>query len=293
MKVDQLERLQGPIFKNFVQTLEAGRLNHAYLFSGDFASMDMALFLSKALFCQNKKGALPCEECRSCRLIEEEEFADVTIVRPQNQVIKTDRVRELVRSFSQSGVESSRQVFIISQADKMHTNAANSLLKVMEEPQSEIYLFLLTADAEKVLPTIRSRAQLITFPKNQAYLEVQYQEMGLLLNQAQALASLTANPEEGGALLEDGFVELHAAAKRFAKIYLEGTDQALLEASRLALLANDKAKQGQVFDLLEGIWCRNLEDSRVVLALEKIHEARLYWQANVSFQASLEFTCLT
>ena len=72
-----------------------------------------------------------------------EEFPDVTIIRPMNQIIKTERIRELVGQFSQSGIENQRQVFIIEQAEKMHVNAANSLLKVIEEPQSEIYIFFL------------------------------------------------------------------------------------------------------------------------------------------------------
>ena len=63
------------------------------------------------------------------RLIEEEEFSDVKIVRPVNQIIKTDRIRSLVQDFSQSGFEGSRQAFIVQDADKMHTNAAQLSLK--------------------------------------------------------------------------------------------------------------------------------------------------------------------
>ena len=54
-------------------------------------------------------------------------------------------------------------MFIIRDADKMHVNAANSLLKFIEEPQSQIYIFLLTADDSRMLPTIKSRAQLFLF----------------------------------------------------------------------------------------------------------------------------------
>ena len=85
-----------------------------------------------------------------------------TLIKPVNQVIKTERIRELVGQFSQAGIESQQQVFIIEQAEKMHPNAANSLLKVIEEPQSEVYIFFLTSDEEKILPTIRSRTQIST-----------------------------------------------------------------------------------------------------------------------------------
>jgi len=154
MKQEQLRACQPLQFERFVHILEQGQLNHAYLFSGNFGSLEMALFLSKSLFCSEKTGIFPCEKCRNCKLIEQEEFPDVTIIKPLNQVIKTERIRELVGQFSQSGIENQRQVFIIEQAEKMHVNAANSLLKVIEEPQSEIYIFFLTDDEEQMLPTI-------------------------------------------------------------------------------------------------------------------------------------------
>ena len=100
-------------------------------------------FWLRAFFCTDKVGVLSCEKCRNCKLIEQGEFPDVTLIKPVNQVIKTERIRELVGQFSQAGIESQQQVFIIEQADKMHPNAANSLLKVIEEPQSEVLHFLL------------------------------------------------------------------------------------------------------------------------------------------------------
>ena len=134
MKQDQLKAWQPDQFDRFVRILEQNQLNHAYLFSGFFGSLEMAQFLAKSLFCMDKVGILPCEKCRNCKLIEQEEFPDVTLIKPVNQVIKTERIRELVAQFSQAGIESQQQVFIIEQAEKMHPNAANSLLKVIEEP---------------------------------------------------------------------------------------------------------------------------------------------------------------
>ena len=105
MKQDQLRACQPLQFERFVHILEQGQLNHAYLFSGNFGSLEMALFLSKSLFCSEKTGIFPCEKCRNCKLIEQEELPDVTIIKPLNQVIKTERIRELVSQFSQSGIE--------------------------------------------------------------------------------------------------------------------------------------------------------------------------------------------
>ena len=180
MKLEEIQQLQPELVERFTHILEHKQLSHAYLFTGSFASFEMALLLAQSQFCEDLQGVWPCGKCRSCRLIAEEEFSDVKIVRPVNQIIKTDRIRSLVQDFSQSGFEGSRQVFIVQDADKMHTNAANSLLKVMEEPQSEIYLFLLTSDENLILPTIKSRAQQVHFPKKQAYLTELLEKEGLI-----------------------------------------------------------------------------------------------------------------
>lgn len=99
MKIEEIAQLQPVLFERFEHILQQHRLNHAYLFTGAFGSFEMAQCLAQSLFCTNKNSVLPCGECRNCRLIEEEDFSDVTVVRPVNQIIKTERVRELVRNF--------------------------------------------------------------------------------------------------------------------------------------------------------------------------------------------------
>lgn len=93
MKLEQVQKLQPQLVDRFQAILEQDRLSHAYLFTGDFGSFEMAQLLSQSLFCTDKKGVWPCGTCRACRLIEEDEFSDVTVVRPVNQIIKTDRIQ--------------------------------------------------------------------------------------------------------------------------------------------------------------------------------------------------------
>lgn len=106
------------VYQAFQEILQKKRLNHAYLFSGDFANFDMALFLAKTLFCEQKRGNAPCHHCRACQLIEHNDFSDVTILEPVGQLIKTDTVKEMMTNFSQTGYEGRRQVFIIKDCDK-------------------------------------------------------------------------------------------------------------------------------------------------------------------------------
>lgn len=293
MKQEQLRACQPLQFERFVHILEQGQLNHAYLFSGNFGSLEMALFLSKSLFCSEKNGIFPCEKCRNCKLIEQEEFPDVTIIKPLNQVIKTERIRELVGQFSQSGIENQRQVFIIEQAEKMHVNAANSLLKVIEEPQSEIYIFFLTDDEEQMLPTIRSRTQIFQFKKQVSTLMSQLEEAGLVKNKAKLLAQFSHSQAEADKLVHQaGFWTLVDESERLFSWLLAHKKESYLQVAKLTSLADDKEKQDQVLRILEVLAGQDILNVSARNILQNLVQTRKMWRANVSFQNALEYLVL-
>jgi DNA-directed DNA polymerase subunit III len=290
MNINELKELQPKIVDCFERILEQDKLNHAYLFTGNFASFDLAQKLAQSRFCQDKMGVWPCGECRSCRLIAEEDFSDVTVVRPQNQIIKTERIRELLKNFSQSGVEGNEQVFIICEAEKMHLNAANSLLKMIEEPQSEVYIFLLTSDENLILPTIKSRTQVFHFPKNEDYLVAKLEESGLLKDQAQLLAAYSQTLEEAQNLQTSKFFfDVTQVCQRFVDLCLAKNDLAFLQVARLSSLADDKEKQDQIFRILEILFSQHIEKESGRTSLDRLFQSRKMWRANVSFQNALEY----
>ena len=118
----ELEQLQPQLFQQFKTILQTNRLSHAYLFSGGFASFEMALFLAQSRFCDNLQDKLPCGICRSCRLISQGEFSDVKLVAPSGNSVKTETIRNLIKEFSSSGFEGENQVFIIKDCEKMHVD---------------------------------------------------------------------------------------------------------------------------------------------------------------------------
>ena len=293
MNQEQLKDCQPQQYERFVRILEQNQLNHAYLFSGYFGSLEMALFLAKSLFCTDKQDVLPCESCRSCKLIDQEEYPDVTTVRPINQIIKTERIRELVGQFSQSGIESQRQVFIIEQADKMHLNAANSLLKVIEEPQSEVYIFFLTNDEDKILPTIRSRTQIFQFKKQEANLIFQLEKLGLVKKKARLLAQFSQSQIEAEKLLNQAtFWTLVEESERLFSDILSRRRESYLQVAKLASLADDKEKQDQVLRILEVLAGQEILQTGAQRILENLVEARKMWKANVSFQNVMDYLVL-
>ena len=293
MNYQELKELQPRILERFERILGQKKLGHAYLFSGESASFDMAIFLSQARFCQEAQEGLPCGVCRNCRLIAQEEFSDVTIIRPRGNLIKTETVRELVKDFSQSGFESSKQVFIICDADKMHVNAANSLLKVIEEPQSDVTVFLLTSHEEAILPTIKSRTQLVHFPKNRELLIRQLEEDGLLKSQARILADLVASREEARDLMKSkAFQDQLVLGPKFLTALLEAPERAYLLVTQLASLTAEKSDQERLLDLLTLFLAEKKDNPQALVRLADLLEVRRMWKSNVSLQNALEYMIL-
>lgn len=290
----ELEHLQPQLFKEFNQILKSDRMNHAYLFSGDFASFDFALYLAKSRFCENLQDGLPCGECRECQLIAENEFSDVKIVKPSGQVIKTDTIRELMRDFSRSGFEGKSQVFIIQDCEKMHVNAANSLLKFIEEPQSSSYMILLTSDENKVLPTIKSRTQIFRFPKNKPLLIEQAEKAGVLKTQAEILAELAKTPKHLDELMQDKkILDVIQTCERFVTVLLKEKMLAYLETGRLVQVALEKSDQELVFQLLPLFLAKQFNQKESLVYLEKSYKAQQMWKSNVSFQNALEYMVIS
>lgn len=290
----ELEYLQPQLFKEFNQILKSDRMNHAYLFSGDFASFDFALYLAKSRFCENLQDGLPCGECRECQLIAENEFSDVKIVKPSGQVIKTDTIRELMRDFSRSGFEGKSQVFIIQDCEKMHVNAANSLLKFIEEPQSSSYMILLTSDENKVLPTIKSRTQIFRFPKNKPLLIEQAEKAGVLKTQAEILAELAKTPKHLDELMQDKkILDVIQTCERFVTVLFKEKMLAYLETGRLVQVALEKSDQELVFQLLPLFLAKQFNQKESLVYLEKSYKAQQMWKSNVSFQNALEYMVIS
>ncbi|MCY7171535.1 DNA polymerase III subunit delta' [Streptococcus gallolyticus] len=290
----ELEHLQPQLFKEFNQILKSDRMNHAYLFSGDFASFDFALYLAKSRFCENLQDGLPCGECRECQLIAENEFSDVKIVKPSGQVIKTDTIRELMRDFSRSGFEGKSQVFIIQDCEKMHVNAANSLLKFIEEPQSSSYMILLTSDENKVLPTIKSRTQIFRFPKNKPLLIEQAEKAGVLKTQAEILAELAKTPKHLDELMQDKkILDVIQTCERFVTVLFKEKMLAYLETGRLVQVALEKSDQELVFQLLPLFLAKQFNQKESLVYLEKSYKAQQMWKSNVSFQNALEYMVIS
>ncbi|MEH7248535.1 DNA polymerase III subunit delta' [Neobacillus niacini] len=218
---DQLEELQPTVLKMLKNSLLKNRVAHAYLLEGirGTGKKDIALLITKALFCVSlQEGYKPCESCNNCRRINSGNHPDIHKVEPDGLSIKKQQIQSLQEEFSKKGVESSRKVYMISDADKMSVSAANSLLKFLEEPNSQTTAFLLTEQPQQLLPTILSRCQILSFkPLSPQAMINQLTENGVNPMKAPLLAQLTNSLDEAYELnVDDWFAQ---AQKIVVKLY--------------------------------------------------------------------------
>jgi len=148
------------------RALRNNSLPHAYIFYGPegVGKRTLALILAKSLNCLNLKDD-SCDECRSCRKIDKGLHPDVRLLLPGGKVsLSIDQMRgEIRRTIYLKPLEGRKRVYIIDEAEKMTPEAANSLLKTLEEPPPAALLILLTTSYPSLLPTIRSRCQALRF----------------------------------------------------------------------------------------------------------------------------------
>ena len=141
-------------------SLKEDNIAHAYLLVGPrhVGKRTLALNLAQALNCDDPEP--PCSQCHSCHRILEGKHADVTCLGLASQVeIGIDDIRGLQRLANLPPYEGKCKVFIIDEAEYLSTEAANSLLKILEEPPPKVVWLLLAAEERHLLPTIISRCQ--------------------------------------------------------------------------------------------------------------------------------------
>ncbi len=175
------------------QSLEAGRMAHAYLFSGppQIGKTRLALTLAQALNCEQPEP--PCGHCPSCLKIERGTHPDVRLIEGEGAAgsIKIDQVRQLQREAVLSPYKGRYRVFVLYRMDLATLEAANSLLKTLEEPPTQVVLILTAVHTEQLPSTVVSRCQRLDLrPLARHTVEASLREQEIPAAQAQLLARL-------------------------------------------------------------------------------------------------------
>lgn len=152
--------------KNQLETLltsaEENKLPHAFLFVGasGIGKKQVALAMAQALICE--KSVRACGVCSSCKRFAQGHHENFLQIKPEKNQIKIDQSRGILDFLSLKAIRG-RRVIVIDDAESLNPQAANSLLKILEEPHEEVFFFLIAPGSVHVLSTIKSRTQVIHF----------------------------------------------------------------------------------------------------------------------------------
>jgi DNA polymerase III subunit delta' len=237
-----------------------GTTRHAYLFAGPpgLGRRTLALRFAQALNCQTPlEAGIPCGTCRDCKQIEAMQHADLTVVRAETEggTLKVDQIRETRRTLTFKPYQSKYRVAIFLRFQEANDNAANALLKTLEEAPSYAVLILTADNPEQLLPTIVSRCEVLRLrPLRVGDVSRELELRGLEAGRAKLIAHISGGRFAYAGQLIEGEALLERREERLNDL------QSLIAASRVEKfayadkLARDKDSMRQAILIWLSYW---------------------------------------
>ena len=221
------------IVEQLQHTVASDRIAGAYLFVGPtgVGKETVARYFAQLIFCQqDTQPPTVCGTCLACRKVDSGNHPDLQFIQPDGSELKIGQIRELQKQIIYEPLEANRKVYILTDVDRMNDPAENALLKTLEEPPASTVLILLTSNIRALLPTTRSRCQILQFHPipTQQLAEILVDKFSVAPEQATTLA-VTADGAIGKAITQ--LKKGDTLAEEIPEI-LKTTDQ--LAAFRLA-----------------------------------------------------------
>ena len=248
--------------ENLSRSVRSGRIAHFYVISGPAGSgkHTLARLLAAAILCKGQEK--PCLSCPACRKVLSGAHPDfITVDDPEKKIVPVDLIRQARADIFVRPNEADRKIYLFPRGHNMEIPSQNALLKVLEEPPEYGVFLLLTENAEKLLPTVRSRAtELSLQPLPEQVLTAQLQKQ---FPQASPEELSAAIMRSGGylgqavQLLSDGNL-LAPQTEEFAKAFAAKDTLALA----LLLASMERWKRDQLIPMLQQ-WEALLQDALV------------------------------
>ncbi|GIU81557.1 MAG: AAA family ATPase [Acidobacteria bacterium] len=274
------------------QMLKCKEVPASMLFAGEdgIGKKTFAIYLAKSLLCKTPVNSESCDVCSSCKRVDDifeiikshqyQEIAkskvifsnhpDFGIVLPFKKQILIEAIRDLEEKANLEPFEASSKVFIIDEAEKMNDSSANALLKLLEEPPANTYIFLISSQPNLLPLTILSRVQVLQFAPLQPEEIVTFlcKKKGMTRSEAIAIA-LYANGSISKALTlnKQQILSTRNQALELIEMLLDESDfSELLSASeKIAELENDyQSFLKTLQQLIRDIWILSLGGDSIV-----------------------------
>ena len=261
--------------KRLSRLIASGRLPNALLFAGPegVGKRQFALEVARSLVCSNRSEHEACGECTACKRVgvlaipafEKGEDShhvffsqhpDVGVVVPYRRYLLVGAIRALEIEANYRPYEAATRVFIVEDADKMNENASNALLKTLEEPPTTSHIILIASRADHLLPTIRSRCQIIRFgPVRFEEIERYLIDIAEFSPDDAAIAARASAGSIGRALsiVPASFRTQRSLMLGVLKAAVAGNKRELLSASEQMTDARNKEEYDETLLILQGL----------------------------------------
>jgi DNA polymerase-3 subunit delta' len=252
---------QTEVLTQLVAAARREHLHHCYIFEGppQVGKHTAALRLAMAAACAWEGDEVPCGVCTSCRQIQRGVHPDVLLIEPdperKSRTISVDQVREVIRVVRLHRFSARWRTVIFDPADGLMPQAANALLKTLEEPPPGTGFILVTSRVSALLPTVRSRSQRVRFravPEDT--LTAWLVARGVEATSAARLARLSMGcPGKALALADGGLAELDKARDQLLNVLSEGPTELFDYAETLSQAKDARGALERTLDALEGL----------------------------------------
>lgn len=229
--------------------IENSTLPHAFLIGGPSGSgkTTLAYEIAAAINCEqkhNESSPLPCGKCRNCHRIYEGSFPDVKILskKKDKATLGVEAIKDFREDMFLSSTESDNKIYIIDDAECMTPEAQNALLKVLEEPPGSVSIILLTKECDRILTTIKSRAQYIAMSRFDDELLAER----LLLESGEARAMKATDPARFMGLIMSSDGRIGLAKALLDKRLADSTEESRADIIHLIKAAAQKANYAEI-----------------------------------------------
>lgn len=246
----------------FKKAVIDNQLSHSYIFEGQYGvgKNTFALELAKFILCEHKDGMKPCNECKSCHMINAGTHPDVIHIEKDTKVTKVETIREnIVREMDIKPYQSDYKIIIVKAADSISIQGQNAMLKTIEEPPSYGIIILVCENIASLLPTIKSRCIVVRFnPINKQQMRRYLENKGIRGVQQEIYEKLS----DGSIGVVNDIIQ--------DETYMEVRRQSIKYLERL-----DKAQIMEIYDIVKEV-IEQKED------IERVLQFWLYWYRDIA-----------
>ena len=259
-----LKENQPIIYQTFVNAFNKHTLSHAYLLVGNPGTplYEVAQYLAKSILC-DEPSPLACDNCITCLRIDSDNYPDIIKLDGSKATIKKEDVLNIESRFEKTAFETKGiMIYIVNLVENMTVESVNSILKFLEEPESEIYAFLTTNNVNNVLPTIVSRCQVLplkSVPRERVIQEAEElmiaqddaELLSYFYNDGELIFDFLQNEEES-----DNYIEAKKALNGLLDVMRGGNYKDVIYYSQTEVIPLIKTKEELRFfvDLLSQVY---------------------------------------